>query len=107
MLLPVMPSLLAGLPDLEPEFLPMRYSPAQLAGQTVALAGWAAVLAGIVALSFVSALALAVLPGGALLLAALALWVAASLAAAARPPVARQRCAGAASASGGQSGKED
>lgn len=104
MLLAVLPSLLAGLPDLEPEFLSMLYSPAQLAGQTVALAGWAAVLAFIVALSFVSALALAVLPGGALLLAALALWVAASLAAAARPPVARQQRAG---ASGGQSGKED
>ncbi|PRW58126.1 EF hand [Chlorella sorokiniana] len=95
-----------GLPELEPSFLRMRYSPAQLAGQSLALAGWAAVLATICSLAFFAALAVAVLPGGALLLAALAVWVAASLAAAARPPVPR-RGGDAAAASGGAGGKED
>ena len=67
----------------------MRYSPGQLAGESLALAGWSAVLAAICSLAFFAALAVAVLPGGALLLAALGLWVAASLAAAAPPPPPR------------------
>ncbi len=72
-----------------PSFLTMHYTPAQLAAESLALAAWAAVLAAICSLAGFTALAVAVLPGGALLLAALALWVAASLAAAARPPQRR------------------
>ena len=80
----------------------MRYSTTQLAGESLALAGWAAVLAAICFLAFFAALAVAVLPGGALLLAALGLWVAASLAAAAQPPAPRQQ-----RASGQEGSKQD
>ncbi|KAL4431179.1 hypothetical protein ABPG75_006435 [Micractinium tetrahymenae] len=90
----------SGFPPLVPRFPELRYSAAILASESAALALWTAVLAALTygGVRLLARLAVAG-PAGRIAVVALALWTAASLAAAALLPPPKSRGAGAKAAS--------